>query len=85
MADGAMTVGQLVGQLDMLEVTCRHCDRRGRYLVDKLLAQHGPGKSLIAWKAEITADCPRRQNHSIYEQCGAMMPDLPRVFPPKPS
>ena len=27
---GAVTLGELVGRLDRLEIRCRRCDRRGR-------------------------------------------------------
>src|SRR5690349_2406905 len=39
----SVTLGELVGRIDRLEVACRRCDRRGRL---RLVAEHGPSTTL---------------------------------------
>ena len=36
-----LTFGDIAGKLTMLRVECTRCERKGRYNVAKLLAQHG--------------------------------------------
>jgi hypothetical protein len=59
MAYTAIELGLLAGQTAMLEIPCRRCSRRGRLKVEKLIEKHGPNKSLIELKNELTAHCPR--------------------------
>jgi hypothetical protein len=39
--DGSMTFGDLIGQLEHLEIACPKCDRLGRYSVRRLAMQYG--------------------------------------------
>jgi hypothetical protein len=57
---GAITLGHLVGRLEILRVTCSKCDRSGQYSVTRLIERHGADMGLPDWKDTITADCPRR-------------------------
>jgi hypothetical protein len=41
-------LGDLVGKLDMLELACNRCDRRGRLRLADLIAIHGAGRSRSA-------------------------------------
>ena len=41
MRGDAVTLGDLVGKITMLEVACRRCDRRGRLQLVRLIEQHG--------------------------------------------
>ena len=43
----------------MLEIACRHCDRRGRLRVAKLIAQYGADMRLPELRYILAADCPR--------------------------
>jgi hypothetical protein len=40
--DGAMTFGDLIGQLEALEIACPKCDRVGRYSGPPARARTGP-------------------------------------------
>lgn len=82
--NGSITVGDLVGKLDVLRVECTRCDRKGQYPVAKLLAELGPDAMLTYWRERIIADCPKQQSVSNYDRCGAHCPDLRKVFPAKP-
>ena len=74
--DGARTFGDLIGQLDHLEIICPKCDRLGRYLVHRLAMEHGPDFKLPDWIALMTRDCPRRQSPGLADACAAQCPGL---------
>jgi hypothetical protein len=57
--DGAITFSDLIGKLDVLQVACDKCGRKGRYAVARLIEQRGPDAKVIDWLAEITAECPK--------------------------
>jgi hypothetical protein len=65
--------------VDVLNVECAKCGRRGRYHLDRLIARYGIDAKLFDWTDEITADYPRKNAKNLYDQCGARCPDLPKV------
>jgi hypothetical protein len=52
-----------------LTIVCEPCGRRGRYNVERLMAEHGDAKILYLL-AEIT-NCPKVQSTNIYDRCKA--------------
>ena len=76
--DGSITFGDLIGKLDVVRLECKKCGRSGWYPVRRLIEQHGRDGKMTDWKADLTADCPRRKTLSDY--CGARCPDLVRAF-----
>jgi len=40
-AKGAVTLGDLIGRVERLEVRCRRCERHGRLRLARLIANHG--------------------------------------------
>lgn len=72
----ALIVSGLHGKLAILRIECAKCGRAGRYNVAKL----PPGLRLTDWLSQLTADCPRRIADRYKDQCGAVYPDLPKVF-----
>ena len=78
--DGAIIFGDLVGTFDVLEVACDKCGRKGRHAVARLIEQRARYGKVIDWRAEITADCPKKQAGNMSDQCAAWCPDLPRVM-----
>jgi hypothetical protein len=78
--DGAIIFGDLIGKLDVLQVACDKCGRKGRYAVARLFEQRGRNAKVLDWLAEITADCPKKQAGNMSAQCAARCPDLPRVM-----
>ncbi len=79
MSDSAVTLGQLAGHLDMLEVACRRCERHGRLSLARLIAQHGPDMRLPTLRHVLAADCPRQRATSLSDRCGVYYPQLPRL------
>jgi hypothetical protein len=52
-----------------LTVVCQPCGPRGRYNVERLMAEHGDAKILYLL-AELT-NCPKVQSANIYDRCKA--------------
>ena len=44
-----------------------------------LIEQRGGDGTIIEWLDQLSADCPRKCDASISDQCHARCPDLPKV------
>ena len=51
--DGAMTFGDLIGQLEALEIACPKCDRVGRYSVRWRALERGRDFEIADWIGEM--------------------------------
>ena len=72
-----ITFGDLEGKLDLIALECEKCGRKGRYRVDRLLAERGRDATIADWQVEMTADCPKRQQKfNLLDLCGATSPNL---------
>jgi hypothetical protein len=71
---GAVTLGDIVGRVRMLEIACRHCKRHGWLSVARLITEHGADITLPYLRERLAGDCPRLHSASIYERCGAYFP-----------
>jgi len=38
---GSITLGELQGKLDLLDIACHRCDRHGRVSLARLIEEHG--------------------------------------------
>jgi hypothetical protein len=78
---GAVVFGDLDGKLEVLQVACSKCERRGQYPVARLIERYGCDGKLVDWKDQITPDRPRRAQARVVvmDQCGAHFPDLLRL------
>jgi hypothetical protein len=71
---GAVTLGDISGKITMLEIACSRCERRGRYRVARLIAQHDAGMGLPELRTIIAAECPRMLSADPYDRCGVHFP-----------
>jgi hypothetical protein len=76
--EGAIIFRDLVGKLDVLNVECDKCGRRGRYHLHRLIERYSIDAKLFDWSNKITADYPK-QARNLNDQCGARCPDLSKV------
>jgi hypothetical protein len=67
-----LVFGDIEGKLDVLRVECTGCDRKGLYLVRKLIEKHGRKGNLMVWKEQLNGHCPKRD--------ARVCPDLPKVL-----
>jgi len=75
-AGGAVTLGDLVGRLERLEVRCRRCPRHGLLRLARLIADHGAGTGLPDLAARLAAGCPRAAAADLAERCFVHFPQL---------
>ena len=70
--DGAMTLADV--RAPTIGIVCAPCGRRGRYSVDRLMAEHGDAKltDLLA----VLADCPEARSVSVHDRCKAVYEGL---------
>jgi hypothetical protein len=78
--NGATIFSDLIGKLDVVQVSCDRCGRNGRYRLQNLIAKRGRYASVVDWLAELTADCSIKQAQNWSDRCAARCPDLPKVF-----
>ena len=50
-----------------LTIVCHPCGRRGRYNVERLMAQHGD--AALPGLLATLADCPKARSFSVYGRC----------------
>jgi hypothetical protein len=70
--DGSMILSNL--RKSMLTIVCEPCGRRGRYSVEKLIAEHGDAK--LTDLLVSLADCPKARSVSIHDRCKAVYDGL---------
>ena len=75
-ATGAVTLGDLAGRVDQLEVRCRRCDRHGRLRLARLIADHGAGTGLPDLAVRLSAGCPKAQALDLGERCFVFFPQV---------
>ena len=80
MSEGALILGEVAERTPTLEVACSVCEHRGRFVMARLLRDHGLAIQMPELLALLTADCPRRADASVAESCGAHFPQLPALF-----
>lgn len=78
--DGAIVLGDLIGKLDVLRVSCDKCERDGSYGLARLINQRGRDAKVIDWLDELTAECPKKIARNMNDPCGARCPDLPKIL-----
>jgi hypothetical protein len=65
--------------IEVLNVVCSKCDRRGRYRVQSIIREITLDGRLTDWFARISADRPRRKAGQFSDWCGIHSPDLARL------
>ena len=73
---GAVTLGELVGRVDQLEVRCRRRERRDRLRLARLIADHGAGTGLPDLAVRLAAGCPKAEAPDLGERCFVFFPQL---------
>ena len=76
MARQAVTLGDLAGRIERLEVRCTRCPRHGRIRLAKLLAEHGADLGMPDLAVRLAAECPKAQATSPADRCFVTFPQL---------
>jgi hypothetical protein len=59
----------------LLILARRHCERHGRYNIQRLIERYGADMGLPQLMATLAVDCPRQKSTSIYDRCGFHLPE----------
>ena len=54
---GSITLGELRGKPDLLDVACHRCERRGRVSLARLIEEHGADTGLPDLWESLAGDC----------------------------
>jgi hypothetical protein len=80
MKDGSITLADVADRTEVLIVACSRCERAGRYRLDTLIARHGSDFGIPTLLAQLSEDCPKRQETTSYNRCGVQCPELAELF-----
>jgi hypothetical protein len=69
-------LGRIANQLDVLEVSCNRCDRRGLLSIARLISEHGPQLPVPELRHVVASDCPRMMAGHLHDVCGVHFPGL---------
>lgn len=79
---GSITLSELVGKLDLLEIKCHRCDRHGRVSLARLIDDHGADRGLPDLWESLAGDCPNARSTAVHNRCAIYYPQLPMLFLP---
>jgi hypothetical protein len=79
MTNGSVSLGAVAARATHIEVACSRCDRRGKYLLARLVDALGPEFPVTDLGAEL-ASCPRREVASAGERCDVYFPNLVKIM-----
>jgi hypothetical protein len=71
-----LTPADLLGRIQVLNVACVKCERRGRYRVKTVVREIGLDGNLANWLSGLAADCPRRKPPRFPNRCDVRRADL---------
>ena len=79
---GSITLGDLQGKLDLLEIKCHRCERHGRVTLARLIEEHGADTGLPDLWENLAGDCPNARTAALNSRCAIYYPQLPALFLP---
>ena len=79
---GSITLSELHGKLDLLEIKCHRCDRRGRASLARLIEEHGADTGLPDLWESLAGDCPNARTTALNSRCAIYYPQLPALLLP---
>src|SRR5262249_27481599 len=80
---GSITLAELEGKLDLLEIKCRRCERHGRVSLARLIEEHGADKGLPDLWTSLAGDCQHARSTALNNRCAIYYPQLPMLFLPR--
>jgi len=73
---GSIMLRELQGKLDLLELACHRCERRGRVSVARLIDNTG---LLDLWES-LAGDCRHTRSIAVHNRCAIYYPQLLALF-----
>ena len=79
---GSITLSELQGKRDLLEIKCHRCERHGRVSLARLIEEHGADTGLPDLWESVAGDCPNARTTALNSRCAIYYPQLPALFLP---
>ena len=79
---GSITLGELEGKLDLLEIKCHRCERHGRVSLARLIEEHGADTGLPDLWQSLAGDCANARTTAVHNRCAIYYPQMPALFLP---
>ena len=79
---GSITLGELVGKLDLLEIKCHRCERHGRVSLARLIDEHGADTGLPDLWETLAGDCEHARSTALHNRCAIYYPQMVGLFLP---
>ena len=79
---GSITLSELHGKLDLLEIKCHRCERHGRVSLARLIEEHGADTGLPDLLENLAGDCPNARTAALNSRCAIYHPQLSALFLP---
>jgi hypothetical protein len=79
---GSITLGEMQGKIDLLEINCHRCERRGRVSLARLINEHGADTGLPDLWESLAGDCEQARSTAVHNRCANYYPQLPGLFLP---
>src|SRR5438477_3065940 len=77
---GSITLGELQGKLDLLDIACHRCERSGRVSLARLIDEHGADTGLPdLWEA-LAGDCANAGSTALHNRCAIYYPQMVGLF-----
>src|SRR5207248_39531 len=74
---GSITLGELQGKLDLLDIACHRCERSGRVSLARLIDEHGADTGLPDLWERLAGDCQHARSTALNNRCAIYYPQLP--------
>ena len=82
---GSITLSELQGKLDLLEIKCHRCERHGRVSLARLIEEHGADTGLPDLWVPLAGDCPNARSTALHNRCAIYYPQMLPLFLSKPA
>jgi hypothetical protein len=79
---GSITLGELQGKLEILEIKCHRCERHSRISLARLIHEHEADTGLPDLSDSLLGDCPNAHTTALNNRYAIYYPQLPALFLP---
>jgi hypothetical protein len=76
----SITLAELQGKLDLLQIKCHRCERHGRVSLARLIDEHGADTGLPHLWESLAGDCANARSTALNNRCAIYYPQLPGLF-----
>jgi hypothetical protein len=68
-------------KLDLLDIACHRCERRGRFSLSRLIEEHGADTGLPDLWESVAGDCQHARSTALNNRCAIYYPQIAGAVP----